>query len=270
MHTEQTTTQSTILNHPKQADMKFWTWHRERIFSVSMALLQKYCGDSTISITLLDSGCGIGENAQHILQLPQITLYGVDISFDCVQAAVNRIRDINATSRAMFIQASIEDMTFFSDHSFEVIYDYGLLSLVAHPYKVFAEYKRLLKPGGHILFSIPPKWSIAHLSYLFRPSDEEWKHHPSRWNNLKFWKRLHHMHFYSEAEVCAILDASLSNYQVLEKVILWYYYFDQQLVHRFLDKLAQRFGISVFDRIDGVLKHCYRIPSGAFWVLRVE
>lgn len=248
--------------------MTFVEWHRQRILTVSKDLFRKYgLQRARNPLLVLDAGCGDGEMMQHFLQFPQVRAYGVDMLMGVLKDGVQRSRAVNAGSRALFLQASIENLSFFPDQTFDVIYEYGVLSLIPHPQAVYDEYMRLVKPGGILIVEIGPKWSLAQFSYLFVPSRDELAQSTTRWQNLKFWKRWRNMRFYTLADIEIFLRTTGQPYRILERIDLWYYYFDQRSLQALLNRFSRWWGERIFDRLDMLFKHFYRIPSGFFLVI---
>lgn len=104
---------------------------------------------------VLDAGCGPGI-ALSALQacLPDASLAGIDLSFSMLQQA----RD-DALGRIPLIQSRVERLP-FADDSFDMVYALGVLDYLRDPSEFFRSAHRVLKPGGHFLFTHPNPDSV--------------------------------------------------------------------------------------------------------------
>lgn len=89
---------------------------------------------------ILDDGCGIGILGEY---LPEADIVGSDISPEMLKKSAGRIKEL--------ILADSENLP-FPDNSFDVIFARSLLHHLPHPEKGIAECRRVLKPGGQIVF----------------------------------------------------------------------------------------------------------------------
>jgi ubiquinone/menaquinone biosynthesis C-methylase UbiE len=87
-------------------------------------------------------------------RLPDAALTGVDLSFGMLRAA----RSDNVLGVPL-VQSVVENLP-FADNSFDLIYALGVVDYVDKPAKFFAAVQRILKPGGHFIFTYPNGDSI--------------------------------------------------------------------------------------------------------------
>jgi SAM-dependent methyltransferase len=115
---------------------------------------------------LLDAGCGEGRIEQ-MLAGSGFSLFGFDASRESILAALN-----NAPAAA-FLRAGITAMP-FADDKFDAVISGDVLEHIEDDRAAVAEIRRVLKPGGVAVISVPAgpeKWSI----------DDEWSGHERRY-----------------------------------------------------------------------------------------
>jgi SAM-dependent methyltransferase len=108
---------------------------------------------------ILEVGCGA---ANVLEQIPCGTLTGLDLSDSLLEKARKRMGD-----RATLVKGNAEAMP-FDNASFDVIYCTEVLEHVLDPRAVLVEMRRVLKPGGHIVVSIPNEDLINNLKDMLR------------------------------------------------------------------------------------------------------
>ncbi|WP_461534670.1 putative RNA methyltransferase [Spongorhabdus nitratireducens] len=107
-----------------------------RMLTEQISKLQSDSNDP--SFCVLDAGCGEGYYTASVEKICQPTaLYGLDISKNAIQACCRRSKSIN------WLVASVSNMP-VADHSMDVIF--SIFSRID-----WAEFSRVLKPGGHVL-----------------------------------------------------------------------------------------------------------------------
>jgi len=101
--------------------------------------------------SVLDLACGIGYGAKILLDNPAVTDYvGVDVAEDAIAEAQR-----TAPAHARFITGSTLDLPF--DHAaFDAIVSLETLEHVEDPARAVAEFRRVLKPHGVLVGSVPP------------------------------------------------------------------------------------------------------------------
>jgi len=114
---------------------------------VGEQLLQKLQRDDGVK-QVLDLGCGTGYFAEALQQkFPQAEVLGLDLAEGMLQFA--RARHL---SRFNWLCGDAEQLP-LADESIDVIFSSLALQWCAHMPSVLAELRRVLKPGGHIVFS---------------------------------------------------------------------------------------------------------------------
>ncbi len=106
---------------------------------------------------VLDVGCGNGEHYGRFLASITPEYYGVDIS----DAAIEVAQSHGIRARQHNLQAPLP----FPNEMFDIIICLEVLEHLFAPDFVLGEMHRVLKPGGHIIFSVP---NIAHISNRIR------------------------------------------------------------------------------------------------------
>lgn len=97
---------------------------------------------------VLDAGCSAGWYSKQLVERGAVVT-GIDISSEMIQAAKRRMGD-----EAEFIQHDLSNRLPFEDQSFDHIVSSLTLHYVEDWKPVFAEFKRILKQGGKLIFSV--------------------------------------------------------------------------------------------------------------------
>lgn len=134
--------------------MELHDWHqRFKIQAKWTTELRNYLFDVASinkSMRILDIGCGTGAILQDLNNNSQI--HGLDISYKRLQFAKNNVR------KAKFTMGNALALP-YKDKSFDIAYCHYLLLWVSNPQKVLKEFKRVTKPGGHIIAIAEPDYS---------------------------------------------------------------------------------------------------------------
>lgn len=97
---------------------------------------------------VLDAGCGVGDHVPWLLDRGA-TVVGVDASVEAVERARDRFGD-----RATFEPADLSEPLAFEDGAFDVVCSHLVLDHVAALRTAFAEFHRVLAPGGALVFTV--------------------------------------------------------------------------------------------------------------------
>jgi SAM-dependent methyltransferase len=112
---------------------------------------------------VLDAGCGPGVYAEWLVE-QGAEVVGVDVSPGMVERARERVGD-----KARIEQADLSaDLERFDDAGFDLVLSSLVLDYVRDVESVFRQFRRLLRPDGHLVFSVLHP-QAAHL--LFEPDD---------------------------------------------------------------------------------------------------
>lgn len=98
---------------------------------------------------VLEVGVGTGLALPHYLKTKRIT--GIDLSGDMLARARERVQKEHLDNVDALLEMDAEDTT-FQDDSFDIAVAMFVASVVPHPRRLLRELKRVVKPGGHILF----------------------------------------------------------------------------------------------------------------------
>jgi SAM-dependent methyltransferase len=108
-------------------------------------LLRKHCTG-----IILDAGCGDGRNALH-LERHGFHVVGIDVSSAAVEIAADRALQAGQ-NRAMFFQDDIRNLRTRGPVDGVICID--ALSQVEEPKKCLDEFRRVLRPGGLLVFNL--------------------------------------------------------------------------------------------------------------------
>ncbi len=121
-------------------------WWYSGMRAITMAVLDRFVGRGR-DLAVLDAGCGTGSCMQWLAAYGRVS--GIDLAPEavgfCRQRGLERLG-----------QASIVELP-FADASFDLVTSFDVMSscqldLAA---KALAEFRRVLRPGGHVLLRLP-------------------------------------------------------------------------------------------------------------------
>jgi phosphatidylethanolamine/phosphatidyl-N-methylethanolamine N-methyltransferase len=98
---------------------------------------------------VLEVGVGTGLALPHYGADKRIT--GIDLSAEMLERARDRVSEGRLANVATLLEMDAE-ATIFGDASFDIAVAMFVASVVPHPRKLMAELRRVVRPGGHILF----------------------------------------------------------------------------------------------------------------------
>lgn len=101
----------------------------------------------------LDAGCGGGRYLVALSRLGAVSVKGIDISKDAVDAANARLASRGLSTVASAQQASVLEIP-FPDASFDYVVSSGVIHHTPDPKRGFRELVRVLKPGGKLFLSV--------------------------------------------------------------------------------------------------------------------
>src|SRR3954468_4085815 len=98
---------------------------------------------------VLEVGVGTGLALPHYTPSKRIT--GIDLSADMLEIARNRVREGGLRNIEALHEMDAEQ-TVFEDGRFDIAVAMFVASVVPNPRKLLAEMRRVVRPGGHLLF----------------------------------------------------------------------------------------------------------------------
>jgi cyclopropane fatty-acyl-phospholipid synthase-like methyltransferase len=105
--------------------------------------------------TLLDVACGAGGPALRIAATTGCSIVGIDVHEQAVTTASSLAAERGLAERAEFRSIDASGPLPFSDGSFDAITCIDAINHFSDRPRVIAEWARLLKPGGRLLFTDP-------------------------------------------------------------------------------------------------------------------
>jgi len=119
---------------------------------------------------ILDAGCGTGHLTQALkAQYPKSHIIGVDLAHSMLQQAMLK-KSHWLQRKPHMVNANIAYLPFQSN-SFDLVF----CNLVAHWTNItetFAEFKRVLKPEGTLLFTMPGPDTLCELTQAYKSVDQ--------------------------------------------------------------------------------------------------
>ena len=110
-------------------------------------------------LRILDVGCGPGFFSILMAHRGH-DVTGVDYSEAMVECAQQNVKKYSVETRARFLKMDAQNLT-FGDDTFDVVLSRNLTWNLEHPGRAYAEWLRVLKPGG-VLLNFDANWH-AHL-----------------------------------------------------------------------------------------------------------
>ena len=107
------------------------------------------------SSRVLEIGCGSGGPALHLVRSAGCELVGIDMSEEGVANATRMAREAELDGRAGFVHADAAQALPFESESFTSVLCIDSINHLADRPAVLAEWRRVLEPGGRILFTDP-------------------------------------------------------------------------------------------------------------------
>lgn len=126
-----------------------WLFHKRLAWAIKMIGKDP----TSKNITILDAGCGNGILLQRLSQAGYRKLNGIDFN--------EHVTSINV-AHAQFKCGDLEE-TGYQDNQFDVIAILDVLEHIPDPTKVILELKRILKPSGILLASLPTEHALYKL-----------------------------------------------------------------------------------------------------------
>jgi cyclopropane fatty-acyl-phospholipid synthase-like methyltransferase len=102
---------------------------------------------------LLDVACGSGGSALFIAQTPGCRVTGFDIYESGITTARESARMRGTETRARFEHIDVRKPLQFADESFDAIISIDAMNHFYNRAEVFADWRRVLRPGGRFLFT---------------------------------------------------------------------------------------------------------------------
>ncbi|HWA79018.1 MAG TPA: class I SAM-dependent methyltransferase [Acetobacteraceae bacterium] len=112
---------------------------------------------------VLEVGVGTGLALPHYAAEKRVT--GIDLSADMLARARRRVEIQSLTTVEALVEMNAEAMA-FPDQSFDIAVAMFVASVVPHPRRLLAEMRRVVRPGGNLLFinhfaaEAGPRWWI--------------------------------------------------------------------------------------------------------------
>jgi cyclopropane fatty-acyl-phospholipid synthase-like methyltransferase len=104
---------------------------------------------------VLDVGCGSGGPALFLAREVGCRVTGVDVNEAGIQAGLSLVRQAGLEDRVHFCRADVREALPFSDNAFDAIVCMDAICHMPDPRRLFAEWRRVLRPGGRMLYTDP-------------------------------------------------------------------------------------------------------------------
>jgi SAM-dependent methyltransferase len=120
--------------------------------------------DLAAGMRVLDVGCGLGAAARHLADAYDVSVSGIDLTPECVRVA-RRLTERAGLSPRVTFHAGNALSAPFATATFDRVWLQHVLMNVADKARLFAELRRLLKPGGRLVMHEVVASDANHLTY---------------------------------------------------------------------------------------------------------
>jgi ubiquinone/menaquinone biosynthesis C-methylase UbiE len=209
----------------------------------------------------LDIACGTGDALAVAASCsPEAELWGLDIDLPSLEVCGQRV------PRAILRQGDMHSPNCLPPGAFDVVHEFGA-ACMARGWDLLAKsYFSLLRDGGVLIWELPQRWSAAHISYLLTLAPRADENESKVRRILRSFSPSKYR-FESDRSLLRALKATGCNYEVIEKVHIWYFYWGKP-ISSLLNVFARAFGDAVFEFIDGVTGLIWPRQAGYYLVLR--
>jgi ubiquinone/menaquinone biosynthesis C-methylase UbiE len=129
-------------------DLGLTSWvSREELAEIPRAL------QIDASSNVLEIGCGAGGCALHFAATVGCRVIGIDVNAHGIRAAEHSARARQLAERVHFVEQDASLGLPFSDEAFDAVYSNDAFCHIRGRLKLLRECRRVLKTGGHLLFS---------------------------------------------------------------------------------------------------------------------
>jgi ubiquinone/menaquinone biosynthesis C-methylase UbiE len=235
----------------------FVRWHMRTKFQVMEKLFAHYLPANS---RFLDMACGRGDGLLLAsLCQEQCEIWGLDIYGPDLEIAKARVPS------ATLVQGDMLNPGLPSNH-FDVVHEFGATFMVRQWTALVRVYMSLLREGGILLWELPQKWSSGHIAYLFSlapkitDTDTKLKRIIRSFSPYKY-------RYESDAAILKALDKTGYQYEVLERVPIWYFYC-RGILCRTLDFAWKFGGDDIFEWCDRFTGRVWPRYAGYYLVVR--
>ncbi len=149
---------------------------------------------------------------------------------------------------------------------FDVVHEFGAAYLVPEWGALLKNYFSLLRDDGILLWELPQKWSIGHVSYLLSLAPKITDADTKLRRILRSFSPRKYA-FESDAVVTKAFEESGYEYEILERVPIWYFYC-RGLLCKIVDSAWKFGGDEVFEKCERLTKRIWPRHSGYYLVVR--
>jgi ubiquinone/menaquinone biosynthesis C-methylase UbiE/glycosyltransferase involved in cell wall biosynthesis len=106
---------------------------------------------------ILDAACGLGYGSRILGAIDRSAkVIGIDNSKFAIEYAISNY--VDNLDKISFVRADLENLTFLADDSIDIVVSFETMEHISNPLRFLAEVKRVLKPSGRLIVSVPNNW----------------------------------------------------------------------------------------------------------------
>jgi SAM-dependent methyltransferase len=236
----------------------FVRWHLRKKFTVMAELFQKYLGQDS---RFADVGCGSGDALVLASRIGfSGEMWGLDMDPASLELARHRVPE------AKLYQGDMHDCAPLPRQYFDIVHEFGA-AFHATGWDVLARaYFSLLRDEGVLLWELPEKWSLAHISYLLNLAPKASADESRAKRLLRSFSPAKYR-FESDEQVVKALQASGCDYEILESITIWHF-FRPKFLERMFDWLWRYTGDGLFENMDRIARRVWPRRTGYYLVIR--
>lgn len=246
------------LRLPQTEPSPFGRWHLQSKYQGMEKLFRAYLKPRG---KFLDMACGKGEALLLARRcVPDAALWGLDIDGKSLEAARRKV------SEAILQQGDMHDPQGLPTGYFDVVHEFGA-AFLSRDWAILAKnYMSLLCEGGVLLWELPQRWSMAHISYLLRRAPERTAADTKMKRILRTLSPSKYR-FESDRKVSEALEKTGFEFEILERIPLAYL-FCRGLTTYLLDWGWKFYGDELFERLDRTAAHRWGRCSSYYLVVQ--
>jgi SAM-dependent methyltransferase len=217
---------------------------------------------------LLDAGCGNGQFTQVYAAWDIPLIIGLDFSLPMLTTARQRARMNGYEARLLLIQVELSDLSCLRDASVDGAHLFGVIEHLDNPGQVLAELARVLKSGGHLLFSVPRRWSVPFFDYCcFGQSPVRWGRPQGLRDALAIKEKLRFYRFYGGKEVKELITG-LTGTELIERRPYSFFHVQGRQFAPLHWLARHRFGYRVLDCLDSLFRRIWPWPGAEYVIIK--
>jgi ubiquinone/menaquinone biosynthesis C-methylase UbiE len=246
----------------------FNEWSLQKQYAILRNIIQKYCDKK--NIVALDAGCGTGKWSRELINIGVEKVVGVDFSPGVLKTAQEIAKNEGLEHKISLVKANLENLTFFPDNTFDIVFCYGVIEHLDNPNNVFKEFSRVVKKNGYIIEGVPRKWSLSYITFmLFGQNPRDWGTQKSSKPFSDINDKAKYYRYYTFRNIKHMIN-NMKNLKIIERWPTLYIWVvgKPHWALEYICKKSKKNAFQFLKIIDGIGKTLIPIPSGDFIIIK--